>query len=161
MGQFCGSRLLLLSIVLSQLTGCAWASRNVYHEPDSGDIGSILIINRASPYRDSVWVYDSRGTSGKAMTNFDLTPERSIKVKHSDTIVLQLDLIHARLSSGFIKISRCLIKTYEVPFSSGDLKVVFDIVDNTCSYSVFQADPSHGWKLLGDLHEWRGELRGS
>jgi len=147
-----------MSFLVLCLTGCAWASRNVYHEPESGDVGSIVIVNHALPYRSNVWLYNGQGVDGTALTVFDATAEKSIKATHRDTIVLSLNLVLSGTWALGFKSSSCK-GVYEIPFRSGDLQVVLDTAPDRCSFSVFQRDATNSWEQLNNLHEWTGELR--
>ena len=147
-----------VSLLILCLTACGWASRNVYQEPESGDVGSIVIVNRALPYRSNVWLYNAQGADGKAVNVFDATPERSISAIHSDTIVLSLNLVLSGTWALGFKTTSCT-SAYEIPFPSGDLQVVLDIAEDHCVFSVYQRDATDSWKQLNDLRRWSDKLQ--
>ena len=149
--------IVLLSISVVQITGCAWANRNGYHEPVSGDVGSVVIVNPAAPYRSNVWLYNNKGENGKALNAFDATPERTVKVMHADTIVLSLNLVLTSSSAVAYEAHTCK-GAYAIPFSSGDLKVVLDVANDRCVFSFYQKDSTQSWRQLTDIQEWKTEL---
>lgn len=149
---------LSLTIAIIGLAGCGWASRNVYQEPETGDAGSVTIVNAAPAFRSNIWIYNGQGADGKAIAVYDAAPERSVKVLHGDAIVLRLELAAAGPTATGFSAESCS-RTVEVPFSSGDLRVTLKVSADRCAFDLEQRDAAHPWKALDEVREWKGALR--
>ena len=157
-GIFRGVGISVLSILFCRMASAAGESPKVYHEPETGDFGSIVIFKASSDFSDTVSIYDSRGAHGRSMTNLDLTKRRDFNVEHRATILLEIDLSKKQLYGPWVRALKCH-KVYEVPFSIGDLGLLLEATDDTCKFTIFRSDVADKWIALNGLHEWKGPLR--
>ena len=151
-------RVPLFLLVVCQLASCAGVGRQAYREPDTGDLGSIVIYKASPSFRESVWIYDAQGAHGKSLTTSDSAKRRDFKAPHAGTIVLDIDLLaKSTWEHAYMHNLECH-KVYEVPFSSGDLGLLLDATDKTCTFTLFRGTGPDQWVALTDLHEWKGAL---
>ncbi len=140
------------------LSGCAWASRNVYREPEAGDLGEMTFVLRAPGYRSNVWLARNPTIKGdpKAISVFDDSPVRTVKAVHKETVVLSLEITNSVMSGGQIMTIQCG-KMYEVPFSFGDLRVTLLSSADGCAF-LFKQRGSTGYWAPIKAKEWTEPL---
>lgn len=151
--------LLALSTSVAALSGCAWASRNVYQEPQDGNTGSLTVVLEAPDYRSNVWITSEPKVEGslKAISVFDDTPSKTVKVRRSETIVLSLQLFKAGFTATEITSRQCG-KAYQVPFSSGDLRVTLAAQAERCAFLIERRVGGQRWEVVKDAQEWTQPL---
>ncbi len=136
---------IIFSLVLG-LSACAWASRNVYNEPTSGDIGLINIVNNTT-IRSIVWISYEPDTPGKhkAISMYDDSANKSVKALHKEYVYLSLSLVDSGASNNSYYSNSCA-QNYKIPFFEGNIKTEMDIENGQCTFKVYLSDKNGKWK---------------
>jgi catalase (peroxidase I) len=145
-----------LSLSAALLGGCAWASRNVYREPEGGDSGAITLLLQAPGYRSNVWISYNPTVEGdpKAISVFDDTPAKTVRALHKDSVVLSVQIAKAGSTGIGFSSTQCG-KAYQVPFATGDLRVTLASTETGCAFKFERQNSAQAWEVIEQVQEWK------
>ena len=149
----------LCSAMITLLTGCAWANRNSYTEPSSGDLGTISFINLTADQRSHAWIYYNQqpDSSGKAIAAFDAEPVRTVRALHAPSLVLGLALTSVHYEGPDWVSSSCQ-GNYQLPFTKGDLRVFMMPTKQGCQFAFESSLANDHWVTATGVQRWTSEI---
>jgi hypothetical protein len=148
------ARIGLYLCITALLSSCAYASRNVYRPPTSRDFGTITVVNASQDFLSSLWVSYDSDTEGSAKAAWigEGPGERSVSALHQENIWLSVGLMKVAL--GHITTTGSCQQAFQIPFSSGDIKIRMSVDKGICKYQFFTRSPGGEWKGSTDINQW-------
>ncbi|SES75359.1 hypothetical protein SAMN05443580_101170 [Variovorax sp. OV084] len=92
------------------------------------------------------------------MSVFDDTPSKMVKALHKDKVVLSVEITRSGFVGTQITSEKCG-KAYEVPFTTGDLRVTLASTGGGCAFRFERRGSSaQPWETMDQVPEWKQQL---
>ena len=138
------TRIACLSITFL-LASCAWASRNGYEPPTSGDIGTIIVDSTPPNYRITLMISYESGAKG--------TFKGAGNVETSGWSVRALHQPYIWLIPSIDNFTHFCANEFRVPFPIGNLRIMMSEDNGLCKWQFVTELPNGEWKVTPDVRD--------